>query len=218
MIAAHLEIDPDAVVGKLIRLWTWFDIHTLDGNAPLTQRALVERSVGCVGFIDAVVLAGWLHIKKDRIVVHDFGKFISKSAKKRALGRQRSAVHASQKTNAPSVSASSSSSHSSFKKEKSSRPKKPQTSADLKVPDYLATDTGRKSIDEWLDHRRDIGKPATVAMMGKLFKQHESADSFSAAVDHSIGGGYQGLFEPRGNAHSGKTPALPQLPITDGSA
>ena len=32
-IAAILKIDPDAVIGKLIRTWIWFDQHTLDGNA-----------------------------------------------------------------------------------------------------------------------------------------------------------------------------------------
>jgi hypothetical protein len=35
-MAAELGIDPDAVVGKLLRVWKWFDQQTTDGNAPLT--------------------------------------------------------------------------------------------------------------------------------------------------------------------------------------
>ena len=33
-IADVAGIDPDAVVGKLMRVWGWFDQQTEDGNAP----------------------------------------------------------------------------------------------------------------------------------------------------------------------------------------
>lgn len=32
-IATVLDVDPDAVVGKLIRFWIWADQQALDGNA-----------------------------------------------------------------------------------------------------------------------------------------------------------------------------------------
>jgi DNA replication protein DnaT len=32
VIADRLGIDPDAVVGKLVRLWIWADQQTTDGN------------------------------------------------------------------------------------------------------------------------------------------------------------------------------------------
>ncbi|MFX8008235.1 hypothetical protein ABTK85_19545, partial [Acinetobacter baumannii] len=32
--------DPDLTVGKLLRVWRWFDQHTLEGNAPGVSAAL----------------------------------------------------------------------------------------------------------------------------------------------------------------------------------
>lgn len=32
-LAEILAIDPDAVLGKLIRIWAWADQQTIDGNA-----------------------------------------------------------------------------------------------------------------------------------------------------------------------------------------
>ena len=42
-IAARLDIDPDAVVGKLIRVWSWFDTHTVDVNGRGVTSALLDR-------------------------------------------------------------------------------------------------------------------------------------------------------------------------------
>lgn len=49
-IADTLSIDPDAVVGKLLRVWIWFDQQTENGNAPSVTKKLLDRSVGVLGF------------------------------------------------------------------------------------------------------------------------------------------------------------------------
>ena len=49
-IAEAANIDPDAVFGKLFRVWAWFDQHTEKGNAPSVTKKLIDRSVGVTGF------------------------------------------------------------------------------------------------------------------------------------------------------------------------
>jgi hypothetical protein len=41
-IAGQLGIDPDAVVGKLLRVWAWFDDQTETGNAPTVTKSLLR--------------------------------------------------------------------------------------------------------------------------------------------------------------------------------
>jgi hypothetical protein len=58
-IAATLGIDADAVVGKLLRVWAWFDEHTSEGNADTVTssvtKTLLDRLVGVNGFCNAMV-------------------------------------------------------------------------------------------------------------------------------------------------------------------
>jgi hypothetical protein len=54
-VAEILDIDPDAVVGKLVRLWVWADQQTIDGMAPIATPNLIDRVVNCSGFADALM-------------------------------------------------------------------------------------------------------------------------------------------------------------------
>lgn len=55
-IAAEVGIDPDAVVGKLLRIWSWFDTHTGNGNADRVTPALLDRIAGVPG-VDFSILS-----------------------------------------------------------------------------------------------------------------------------------------------------------------
>jgi len=88
-IASTLNIDPDAVIGKLLRVWSWFDQHTEDGNAHGVTFALVDRFTGVTGFGEAMQFAGWLVQKDKTLVMVNFDRHNSKSAKKRALSGER---------------------------------------------------------------------------------------------------------------------------------
>jgi hypothetical protein len=83
-IASQLNIDPDAVVGKLIRVWQWFDKHTTDGNAYGVTYSLVDRITSITGFGEAMSFVGWLEQKDMYLVMPKFDKHTSKSAKTRA--------------------------------------------------------------------------------------------------------------------------------------
>ncbi|WP_339521764.1 DnaT-like ssDNA-binding domain-containing protein [Pseudomonas sp. EA_35y_Pfl2_R111] len=107
-------IDPDAVVGKLLRVWGWFDQHTEDGNAPSVSKRLLDRLVGVTGFCDSMIYVGWM-VEVDGeeghwIALPNFGRHNGETAKKRLLGAKRAASHkargtaANAKSNAGSVS------------------------------------------------------------------------------------------------------------------
>ena len=96
--------DPDLTVGKLFRLWRWFDQHTTDGNAVGVTSALLDRQVGVTGFIDAVASVGWLEVTDNGIRLSKFEKHNGSSAKSRAQTAKRVASHKTNaKTNADTV-------------------------------------------------------------------------------------------------------------------
>ena len=82
-------IDPDAVVGKLLRVWAWFDAHTVDGNAVGVSFPLIDRIAGVAGFGEALHLAGWLEHTSNGISLPNFDRHNGKSAKSRALTNER---------------------------------------------------------------------------------------------------------------------------------
>lgn len=105
-IAQMLGIDPDAVVGKLMRVWGWFDQHTEEGNASAVTKMLLDRIVGVNGFCEAVISAGWMTEDDGVISIANFERHNGQTAKNRALTAKRVAKHKSktnEEGNAPSV-------------------------------------------------------------------------------------------------------------------
>lgn len=92
-IAASLSIDPDAVVGKLMRVWGWFDQQTENGNAPSVSKMLLDRLVGVTGFCKAVIDAGWMLDDGSTLTLPHFDRHNGKTAKNRALTAKRVAGH-----------------------------------------------------------------------------------------------------------------------------
>lgn len=88
-IADDLGIDPDAVVGKLLRVWVWFDEHTEEGNAPSVTKKLLDRSVGVTGFVDAIIRAGWMVECDGELTLTNFDRHNGKTSKNRALTAKR---------------------------------------------------------------------------------------------------------------------------------
>lgn len=92
-IAETLGIDPDAVVGKLVRIWVWADQQTLDGNAPSVTKLLLDRVTHCAGFGEAMEKAGWLRSVDGTLVFPNFDRHNLETAKQRALTRKRVTKH-----------------------------------------------------------------------------------------------------------------------------
>lgn len=89
--------DPDLTVGKLLRVWRWFDQQTIDGNAPGVTPALLDRLLGVSGLCEAMESVGWLESYEGGVRLPNFERHNGKTAKNRALTAKRVAKH---KTNA----------------------------------------------------------------------------------------------------------------------
>lgn len=94
-IAEATGLDPDAVIGKLLRVWAWFDTHTESGNAKLVTSAFLDRVAGNAGFAAAMASVGWLVAEGGSIACPSFDRHNGKTAKNRAETARRVASHRS---------------------------------------------------------------------------------------------------------------------------
>lgn len=92
-MAEMLGIDSDAVVGKLFRVWRWFDQHTEEGNDASVTKALIDRCAGVTAFSDAMLAVGWLRQGQRGLELPNFDRHNGKTAKARALTAKRVAAH-----------------------------------------------------------------------------------------------------------------------------
>ncbi len=90
--------DPDLAVGKLFRVWRWFDQHTTNGNAPGVTCALLDRIAGVSGFALAMQSVGWLRVDDAGLTLPNFEKHCGKTAKERAQTARRVASHKEKQT------------------------------------------------------------------------------------------------------------------------
>jgi hypothetical protein len=95
VMADELGIDPDAVLGKLVRIWVWADQQTFDGNAVSVTFSLLDRVSGQKGFADALLKAGWLKRVDDGVQFVNFDRHNGETAKTRALTAKRVKKHRS---------------------------------------------------------------------------------------------------------------------------
>lgn len=90
-IAAALGIEQDAVVGKLIRFWSWCDANCKSGCAHGVTVSFVDRYCAQPGFGDAIVSVGWLRASDRGLTVPNFDRHNGQSGKTRALAARRMA-------------------------------------------------------------------------------------------------------------------------------
>ena len=83
-VAELLKIDPDAVVGKLIRVWIWADQQLETCNALSVTKTLLDRVACVTGFADALMKVGWLTESEGMLNFTNFERHNGKTAKNRA--------------------------------------------------------------------------------------------------------------------------------------
>ena len=135
-IAEWANIDPDAVVGKLMRIWGWFDQQTETGNAPSVTKKLLDRLVGVSDFCEYMKLVDWMVEVDGLISLPHFERHNGKTAKNRALTARRVAEHKSgnAKGNAASVSGALP------REEKNKEPLSTHEAVDPRMPSEMTLD------------------------------------------------------------------------------
>ena len=94
-LADVVEIEEDAVIGKLFRLWSWADRHTHNGHAEGVGLRWVDRLARCEGFGAALVRVGWLVETGEGLSFPRFDRHCSDTAKTRALDAKRKSAERS---------------------------------------------------------------------------------------------------------------------------
>lgn len=88
-LARILSCSPDEAFGKCFRFWRWADSQLSNGNAPGVSEIEVDALVGRHGFADGLIKVGWLQVRNGSLVVPNFDRHMSESAKKRGLTAKR---------------------------------------------------------------------------------------------------------------------------------
>ena len=209
-MADTLGIDPDAVVGKLIRVWIWADQQTRDGNAPSVTLSLLNRISGVSGFADAMIAVGWLRKTDAGIEFHNFERHNGETAKTRAMTAKRVQKHRADKTeelkrkrNGESVTEALPEKRREEKKEK----ERPGGSMDLQFPTHLDTPEALAAAEQWFDYLDRTGLDARSPRGDDISLKHwwqnagddfVDSDSMVRAVSFSIAGNYLNLNAKKG--------------------
>lgn len=100
-LAEILSLDPDAVLGKLIRIWVWADQQTIDGNANSNAVSVTKSAIDRIafhrGFSDSLLQVGWLRYEGSVLIFPNFERHNGESSKKRALTNKRVTEHRQKK-------------------------------------------------------------------------------------------------------------------------
>ena len=89
-IAELTGLDPDAVVGKLCKVWSWASRNCHgDGVTGIASLRIIREITRCETFDEALANCGWITIKGDKVSFSNFDRHNSQTAKERALATQR---------------------------------------------------------------------------------------------------------------------------------
>lgn len=83
-LAVALSIRPDEAFGLCFRFWAWCDDQVSDGKIRGFTEDLIDATVDRPGFASALVSVGWLQAREGSLVIPNFDRHLSHSAKTRA--------------------------------------------------------------------------------------------------------------------------------------
>jgi hypothetical protein len=190
-MAEVLKCDADLIVGKLLRIWSWFDAHTESGklaepndqdkdadnrscngdsvtkkqncNVPSVTKLLLDRKVGMSGFCDVMISVGWMVERDGQISLPNFDRHNGKTAKTRAMTGRRVASHRLIKAsgNGQSVTKVTQGALAREEKRREEKKEKKQISLDAPIGTYLGHDAFLAIWGKWRNHLSERFKQLT---------------------------------------------------------
>lgn len=97
-IAASLRLSEDAVLGKLVRLWSWVEVNHIHANDMGVTKEFLDKLVGRKGFAAALADCGWLLERDGKLGLKNLERHNGGLAKVRALTAHRVALHRKRKS------------------------------------------------------------------------------------------------------------------------
>lgn len=211
------------VVGVLVDLWLWVTSETADGRIDGIGRADLCEAIGeDEPFWCAVESAGWIAIDDGGVTVPKFDAKLSTAAVSRLNSRERKRKQRQEVTKG--VTDMSQECHKKTgqkrdqkRREENTREEKKEekeTEKPLEYPPHLDNDRCRAAWADWVDWRKRSGKrfvdpQQQQRALNKAGREYPTAALFCEAVDHSVAGGFQGLYGPgdrRRGSPSGSSP------------
>jgi hypothetical protein len=197
-IASTLDIDPDAVVGKLMRVWSWFDTHTENGNAPSVTSALLDRIAGVTGFVTAMQKCGWIELSESGVLLPNFNRHCGETAKKRAQNNNR--VSKLRTRNAENVTPALQKHVPEKRREekniKAKSKAKNGRSAPVVLPSTISPDVWAM-WDRYRNSKKGWTADAKLLSLRTLTTLAAKGHDPRLIVEASIERGWTGLFEPK---------------------
>lgn len=200
-IAEQLQLDPDAVVGKLMRVWIWADSQTEDGHIPVTAASrgqrdichasvthkIVDRLVSMPGFAAAMEAVCWLSPDGS---IPGFGRHNGETAKKRALARERKArqrtdsvTHESRKQRDKNVTRE----EKSKRREEGKTEDKARARATALDLSPLPIDLDPKTLDDFRRMRERMRAPLTDTAVSRLAAELERCRVAGFSPNEALG-------------------------------
>lgn len=205
--------DPDLAVGKLFRVWRWFDQQTTDGNARGVTAALLDRIAGATGFAQAMIDVGWLIVTSAGVELPNFDKHNGATAKGRAQGAKRVANHRSNATcNADTVTDALP--REEKKREEKKEPKsKASAQPAVALPDWMPIASWTGYIEMRKQKRKSPTGRAIELLIAELAKLKESGQDIAAVLDKSTVNGWTDVYAIKGDQQARASPAAQQLDL-----
>lgn len=223
-IAAKLGIHADHAFGLCFRFWSWCDDNFAETNAPSVSKALVSALVERSDFVDAMVSVGWLIDSGETVVISNFDRHLSQTAKQRALTSRRVAKHESKNTNAKlTLRALAKEEKRREESNKKTKQKKTPDPAQIIFPEELRGTRFPQVWTNWVKYKQERKESiADVTQQQAFSKAIRVGGNVAAdALEESMTNGHQGWtfnLDKNGKSQtSGHQPYLP-IPPTDANA
>ncbi|EPB7270846.1 TPA: DNA replication domain protein [Klebsiella pneumoniae] len=211
-IAEILNIDPDAVLGKLVRIWAWADQQTVDGNAGSVTKGVLDRIAFITGFADALIAVGWLAYDGNKLILPNFERHNGESSKKRALTNRRVAAHRKNETQKVTLAALQKALPEEEEEEeeevKDKIPPNPPREREPKKSYPYPEQLNAEAWDEWKAYRSEMrfkayapterSEGAAITELINLSGGNHTRQM--QIVKQSMAKGWKGLFELKGGS------------------
>lgn len=186
-VAAKLGVHPDHAFGLCFRFWCWCDDNLNSCNAVGVTDVMLDALLDRDGIATALIEVGWLQVRNGSLVIPNFDRHLSESAKKRGLSAKRTADSRSRKSNATNVT--------EVLPEKRREEKNINTHSLRSVENLIRPFPNHPAFEEtwtlWKAHRKEKFKP-----LGPTEEQQQltglglfTAEDAIAMVRYSIGRG-----------------------------
>ena len=214
-MATELSIDPDAVIGKLLRVWNWFDDQSENGNASVTVSALLDRYAGVTGFTQAMETVGWMIVEGDIMHLPNFDRHNGTTAKNRCNTNRRVAKSRSMKRKCNALPVTNVTVEPLQKPLQKPLPeKRREEKSNIKTPlppegEAIALPHGNEFAEawkSWTQHRKEIKKPlkpTSTKSQLKMLSEMREGDAVRM-INYTVTNGWQGLRAENATASTSK--------------